>query len=471
MEKEYVFTNKIKAFCRQKELFSPGDRVIVGLSGGADSVCLFLLLSALAKEFHLTLIPVHINHNLRGEEALADQHFCEELCRQYNLSLVVISAPVEKLAKEHGWSLEEAGRNARYNAFAETAAKYQCNKIAVAHHKDDQAETVLFQMFRGSRLKGLAGMEAKNGALVRPLLSVTREEIETYLKKKNQSYCIDRTNLEEEYTRNKIRHRILPAAQEACAGAVEHISELAEYVGQVETFLEKLTEERFASCADQDEKNNVSLDIEKLKQTDRLLAERVVYQALCIACGRKKDITAGFVSDCIALAGKQTGRQISLPEGVIAERRFDKLFIGRSQKAAEELYAEVNQFPFEVFLPEMNKKLELFIKKREELEENIPKSTYTKWFDYDKIKQVMSVRNIMAEDEIIVYADGRKKKAANVLAEAKIPKELRKAFPVLAEGNKVLWIPGIRGSEGFHITKETTQVLVATIDGGNNHGR
>ena len=471
MEKAFEFYNKVRAFCRQKELFAVGDKVLLGLSGGADSVCLFLLLSDLAKEIGLTLVPVHVNHNLRGEEALADQHFCEELCRQHNIFLHVVSVPVEELAKKHGWSLEEAGRNARYKAFTETAARYQCNKIAVAHHKDDQAETVLFQIFRGSRLKGLAGMEAKNGSLVRPLLSVTREEIEAYLEKKNQLYCIDRTNLEEEYTRNKIRHRILPAAKDVCTGAAEHISELAEYAGQVENLLERLTQNLFASCADQDEKNNVSLDIKSLLLADRLLAERAVYQALCIACGRKKDITAGFVTDCMALAKKQTGRQVSLPDGVIAERRFDKLFIGRRQEAVGGLYIEASNFPLEADLSEIGKKLTLSIKKREELEKNIPKCTYTKWFDYDKIKQVISVRTVMAEDEIIVYADGRKKKAADVLAEAKIPKELRKYFPVLAEENNVLWIPGIRGSEGFHVTKETKQVLVAIIDGGEDNGR
>ena len=289
MEKEFVFINKIKAFCRQKELFSPGDKVVIGLSGGADSVCLFLLLTGLAKEFGLTLFPVHVNHNLRGEDALADQCFCEELCRQHGLTLTVVSAPVENLAKEHGWSLEEAGRNARYKAFAETAAKYRCNKTAVAHHKDDQAETVLFQMFRGSRLKGLAGMEAKNDGLVRPLLCVTREEIEAYLQNKKQPYCIDYTNLEEDYTRNKIRHRILPVAKETCGGAVEHIAELSEYAAQVEKLLERLTEELFAECASVDADSNVLLEIEALERAERLLAERVVYKALCVACGRKKD--------------------------------------------------------------------------------------------------------------------------------------------------------------------------------------
>jgi len=471
MEKEYAFTNKIRAFCRQKELFARGDKVLTGLSGGADSVCLFLLLLDLAKEFNLELVPVHVNHNLRGEEALADQHFCEELCRQHGMELTVVSVPVAELAKENGWSLEEAGRNARYKAFAEIAEKQQCSKIAVAHHKDDQAETVLFQMFRGSRLKGIAGMEAKNGSLVRPLLCVTREEIEDCLKEKNQAFCIDRTNLEEEYTRNKIRHGILPVAKEVCGGAAEHVAELAEYAGEVEKVLERLTEELFDACAGIDADNNVSLEIEALRSAERLLAERVVYKALCVACQRKKDITSGFVADCMALTDKQTGRQVTLPAGVMAERRFDRIFIGRRQENRSGFCTEVKSFPVEFVLPETGKKLTLSVKKRGDLEENIPKSTYTKWFDYDKIEKVISVRTVAAGDEMVVFADGRKKKAADVFAEAKIPKEQRKNYPVLAEENRLLWIPGIRGSEGFRVTEETKQVLVATIDGGNEDGR
>ena len=466
-----MFTNRIRAFCRQKELFAHGDKVLIGLSGGADSVCLFLLLLDFAKEFSLELVPVHVNHNLRGEEAMADQKFCEELCRQHGLELTVVSVPVAKHAAENGWSLEEAGRNARYHAFAELAEQQQCNKTAVAHHKDDQAETVLFQMFRGSRLKGLAGMEAKNGSLVRPLLSVTREEIEEYLKEKKQNFCIDRTNLEEEYTRNKIRHGILPVAKEVCAGAVEHVAELSEYAGEVEKLLERLTEELFDSCARIDADNNVSLEIEALRSAERLLTERVVYKALCVACGRKKDITAGFVADCMALMEKQTGRQITLPDGVVAEKQFDRLFIGRKQENCSSFCLEVKNFPFETILPQTGKKLTLSVKNRGEIAENIPKSTYTKWFDYDKIEKVISVRTALAGDEMVVFADGRKKKAADVFAEAKIPKEQRKNYPVLAEENRVLWIPGIRGSEGFRVTKETKQVLVATIDGGNEDGR
>ena len=471
MEKEFKFINKIKAFCRQKELFAGKDRVVIGLSGGADSVCLFLLLTELAKEWELTLIPVHVNHNLRGAEALRDQRFCEELCRKYNLELKVASIPVTELAKEQGCSLEEAGRKARYDTFHTVRETLCADKIAVAHHKDDQAETVLFQLFRGSRLKGIAGMEAKNGVVVRPLLCVTRKEIELFLKEKEQDFCIDSTNLEEEYTRNKIRHRILPEAQKICDRTVEHIAETAEYAGQVEKLLERLTEELFSVCATVDGKDGISLKIEPLLHAERILAERVVYRALCLAYGRKKDITAGFVADCMELTEKQTGKYRMLPGGMVVRKSFDVLWIGKEDPEEEKNGVEISVFPFRMYLPEIKKNLTLSLKKREELAENIPKCTYTKWFDYDKIEKVISVRESKPGDEIVIYADGRKKVPADVFAEAKIPKEARQNYPLLAEGNRVLWIPGIRGSEGYRITEDTKQVLIATIDGGNEDGR
>jgi len=470
MENDLVFENKIRAFCRQKELFARGDRVLLGLSGGADSVCLFRVLLILAKDWELALVPVHVNHNLRGGDALADQQFCEELCRMHGLCLQVVSENVAALAADRGWSLEEAGRNVRYEAFHRLADEWQCNKIAVAHHKDDQAETVLFQLFRGSRLKGLSGMEAKNGKVVRPLLAVTREEIEAYLEKNQQNFCIDCTNLEEEYTRNKIRHRIVPAAKEVCAGAVEHITGLAEYAGAVEELLKRLTEALFDACADIDKENNVTLQIEALRHAERVLADRVIYEALCLVYGRKKDITAGFVADCYGLMEKQTGRFVTLPEGRVARREFQTLYIGKAQAPTERLEQAIQILPFSERLPFLGKKLVLSVENRVNLPEKIPKSSYTKWFDYDKINKVMSLKTLEAGDEIIIYADGRKKRLADIFAEAKIPREHRSMYPVLAAGKEILWVPGIRGSEGYRVTKETKQVLIATIDGGNENG-
>jgi len=471
MEKEFAFQNRIKAFCRQKELFAQGDRVLLGLSGGADSVCLFLVLVSLAKEWELELVPVHINHNLRGGEALRDQQFCEDLCRQHNLELHVVSVPVAELALAQGWTLEEAGRNARYEAFRKVKEQQGCHKIAVAHHKDDQAETVLFQLFRGSRLKGFSGMEAVNGDVVRPLLCVTREEIEGYLTEKEQNYCIDSTNLEEEYTRNKIRHRIVPQAKALCDRAVEHIAEAAEYAGAVEKLLERLTETLFAECAIAGRENEILLKIGPLRAAEPVLSERVMYRALCNVYGRKKDITSGMVADCMALLEKQTGRYCTLRDGVVARRSFEYLRIGKEAQENCSYCMDITEFPAQMQLPVLHKNLRLSVGYREEFEENIPKSTYTKWFDYDKINKAVSVRTPEAGDEIIVYTDGRKKQLADVFAEARVPMEQRPGYPVLAVGREILWVPGIRGSEGYRVTKETKQILIASIDGGNENGR
>ena len=276
--------NKIKAFCRQKELLYQGDRILLGLSGGADSTCLFLVLLELAKEWELTLIPVHVNHNIRGESAKKDEEFCKALCQKHGLNLLIVSVEVQKLAEINGWTVEEAGRNARYEAFTKFAKEYDCNKIAVAHHKNDQAETVLFQLFRGSRMKGLSGMSAKNGKIIRPLLCITREETEQYLYEKNQPYCIDSTNFEEEYTRNLIRGKVIPVAKEIQPRAIEHIVETADYLQRVEVYLEHQTQKLYEQTVKK--KNGIILSITELLQADALLAERVVYQALCQVMGQ-----------------------------------------------------------------------------------------------------------------------------------------------------------------------------------------
>ena len=468
--------DKIKAFCRQKELLYQGDRILLGLSGGADSTCLFLVLLELAMEYGITLLPVHINHNLRGEAAKEDETFCKELCKKHGLQLQVVSVHVENLAKKNGWTIEEAGRNARYEAFTKLAKEHNCNKIAVAHHKNDQAETILFQLLRGSRLKGLSGMTVKNGNIIRPLLCMTRDEIEQYLQEKNQTYCIDLTNFEEEYTRNLIRGKMIPTAKQIQTKAVEHIVETADYLQRIEQYLEHQTEELYLRTVTE---NNgvVEICISQLLCVDTLLVERVIYKALCYVMGNKKDITALYVNQCMKLMNKQTGKQIDLQQGIIAKRNYEKLWIGRKNET-QTYYYEVKQFPFEVQLPSGMGRLSLSLCKIEEnslnIEEKIciiPNCTYTKWFDYDKIDSSIVLKTPEREDTIVLYTDGRKKRVFDVLANAKVPKEERMAYWILAEGNHAIWIPGIRNSEAYRVTKETKCILVATVDGGKKHER
>lgn len=468
----------IKQYCLQKGLLKQGDRILLGFSGGADSVCLFLMLLSMQSELNLTILPVHIHHNLRDEEADSDQRFCEEFCRQHGLTLVVRSIPVRQLAKEHNWSLEEAGRNARYDAFHQLAEEYQCTRIAVAHHQNDQAETVLFQLIRGSRIRGLCGMEPKSGMLIRPLLAVTRQEIEEYLTAQNQDYCIDSTNCCVEYTRNRLRHRLLPEASAIQQRAVEHIAKTAEYLQRVEKYLEKEADKLYACAVKEDSPPNqgVCISIPLLQDAEPLLAEHVIYRVLCEVTGQKKDIVSDYVSMCMELLQKQTGKKLSLPKNVVAERSYDVLKVKHVDQVScieEEFEIPVEEFPFSIYLPQRDVEVTFRLL---EVEENlqktlqkyggIPKSTYTKWFDYDKMRNGVLIRTPKQDDFIALYTDGKGKSLQAVLTDYKVPKNERTRTAVIAEGNRILWIPGVRSSEAYRITDMTKRILTVSIHGG-----
>ena len=468
--------NKIKTYCRQKELLQQGDRVLLGISGGADSVCLLFVLLALAGEWGLSLVPVHVNHHLRGEEADADEAFCRELCEKQGLSLLAVHADVRKLAKEHAWSLEEAGRNARYQAFYRIAEENGCQKIAVAHHRNDQAETVLFQLFRGSRLSGLAGMEAKAGCLIRPMLAVSKEEIETYIQQLGIGWRIDSTNLNGDFTRNRIRHKLLPEAEKISGGAVRHIAETADYLRRVEQFVGKEAEKLYRQVV-----TGQSVSVSGLAEADSLLAEQVIYRVICEVAGQKKDIVSEHVAACLDLSEKQTGRSICLPYGVTVTKSYGNLVFSKGkQPAKNSFFCKIESFPARVQLPKEQcggiwiclklEELGCDTKKYIEKSGGIPKCTYTKWFDYDKISDIISLRLPNKEDTIALYADGRGKPLLQFLADEKIGEAERKSVVILAEGSRVLWIPGIRGSEAYRVTEHTRRILTAPIHGGKSDG-
>lgn len=465
---------KVTQFCRQEHLLEPGDGILIGLSGGADSVCLFLVLMAMRQEWDLKLFPVHVHHNLRGEEADADERFCRSLCEKYGVSLTTVSARVADLAEENGWSVEEAGRNARYEAFERLKKEWGCQKIAVAHHKNDQAETVLFQLLRGSRTKGLSGIPAGRETVIRPLLCVTRQEIEGFLQDHGQEYCTDRTNLEDGYTRNRIRNRMIPLAEQIQPKAVEHIAATADYLRQVEELLERQSRELWQQAVAREEKRwKISVPI--LQQAEPLLAERVVYRVLCEAAGEKKDMTALAVAQCMALFQKQTGKSMELPRNVIAVREYDTVWVERKrdgkEAGGEPVPIAIGEFPCTIPLLQEGKKLHLELWDRKEDEagfdqkrKQIPKNDYTKWYDYDTINNDMVLRTPQTEDRIALYTDGRSKSVLSVLVEAKIPKEERSRRTVLAAGKDVLWIPGVRSSEAHRVSEDTERILAVTIE-------
>lgn len=217
-----------------------GGRVIACLSGGADSVCLLRVLSELSSELHISLSAVHVNHCLRGEESDRDMRFCEELCKRLNIPLRVFHVDVTGYCESHGTSTEEGARILRYNAFEEEADRLGGAKIATAHNRGDNCETVVFNLARGTGIKGLRGIPPVRGDIIRPLIRVTREEIEEYLGELGQEYVTDSTNLTEDYSRNIIRHKVIPVLSGINNGFGRAVTRLSESAAEDEEYFEEL---------------------------------------------------------------------------------------------------------------------------------------------------------------------------------------------------------------------------------------
>lgn len=242
-----IMLNKVYNFINKYNMLSCGDTVICGLSGGADSVALLLILNELSDSLGIKLEAVHVNHCLRGDESDRDELFCKKLCADNNIPFTAVSCDVKSFSQEKGLSTEEAARELRYSIFRE---KSSGKKMATAHNANDALETAILNLARGTGLKGLAGIPPVRGNIIRPLLPVTRAEIENYLKIKGQTYVTDSTNLSDDYTRNRIRHRIIPLLQEINASVIESSVSSLDVVRDENMLIEKMVDEAVKNCLD-----------------------------------------------------------------------------------------------------------------------------------------------------------------------------------------------------------------------------
>lgn len=463
---------KVFSYIEEHDILQAGDRVVAGISGGADSVCLLLVLQQFRKRVPIELAVVHVNHGIRPE-AGEDAAYVEELCHREGIPFYLRTVDVRGFASEKKCSQEDAGRRLRYKAFEELAAELGANKIAVAHNSNDRAETMLFHLFRGSGLKGLRGILPVRGKVIRPILCLERPEIETYLKEKNILWRMDSTNAGDDYARNRIRHHILPYAErEVFGGAVEHMSRTADLLAETESYLEEQTAAALEQCLISREHKNVGDDFipcEDRKDGKAGAGERLVrvqlsaeaflrfhpvmQKRMLLALTEElsptgKDIEAVHIRDVLALFTREGNRSISLPMGIKAHREYGRVMLERGNGEGREEQSAVPEMEFSAF----------FVKNGQE----VPRNQYTKWFDYDKIKESPVIRFRQTGD-FLTIADGKgqmiHKSLKDYMVTEKIPRRQRDSIPVLAEGNHVLWLIGYRISEYYKVDRNTKRVL------------
>lgn len=466
---------KVRDYMREHEMTAPGDAVIVALSGGADSVCLLMVLKQLATPEFL-LRAVHVHHGIRGAEADRDEAFAQKLCESLSVPLCVAYCHVPAYAAEHGLSEEEAGRILRYQVLEKEAGKWEQElpagsrvKIALAHHRDDNAETILHHLLRGSGLTGLAGIRPVQGRRIRPLLCVGREEIRAYLEAGHISWCEDSTNQSPDYTRNRIRSQVLPLLKTAVnEQAEEHILQAGQIIGQADAYLRQQAEEIWQEAVCGREEDLAAIPLTAFARQPEILKTYLIRHMLDQLHPGWKDIGSRHFTAIAELAGKPVGSRLDLPGGLMARTGYETLEIVRKTEREVSVKTESGadgEIHGRQTVPELH--MTVFSRQKDQ---EIPKNQYTKWFDYDKIKGTLSVRTRRTGDYLILPSGGSKT-IARYMIDEKIPKEKREQILLLAEGSHVLWVVGFRISEYYKIEEHTENILQVTCDGGKDYGR
>ena len=495
--------NKVKQYIEMHQMITAGDLVAVGVSGGADSVCLLHLLWRLQQEIPYCLIAIHVNHMVR-EDAARDAAYAEQLCEQLGIPFFLKEVDMGSYAKEQKLSSEEAGRILRYQAFEEILekqreAKETC-KIAVAHNANDRAETMLFHMFRGSGIKGISSISPVRESVIRPVLCLEREEIELYLRENNLTYCTDSTNEEDTYTRNKIRHHVLPYAEkEICQGAVSHMNELADDLFKTENYLAEQTERLYKICVEkcgndieardgqQGTGHVLCIRTDRLKKEHPVMIERVLLCCLEQMIPHRKDITRQHIAKLKELMQKEGSKELFLPCDVLAYKEYDRLYLigkevplGKNRIISEQrlnsdrVYeikppvelsiAGTGDFVFTVYEQDSDVYQRIFC----DVKQNIPENRYTKWFDYDKITTSLLLRTRQQGDYLTIDTSLHTQSVKQYMINEKIPKMQRESMYLLADGAHIMWIPGYRISQYYKVDESTKRILQVCLRGGRN---
>jgi tRNA(Ile)-lysidine synthase len=485
-----LIEHKILATIRTMRVLIPGDRVGVAVSGGADSVALLRLLENLRGELGVTLLVLHLDHKLRGEESRADAQFVADLARQRGLELVLQREDVAAEAKRRGWNLEDAARRLRHAFFQRVVEQRRATRVAVAHTADDQAETVLAHIIRGTGPAGLAGVYPIAACVVRPLLSTRRRHLREYLHQLGQPWREDSTNSDLHRLRARIRSQLLPCLErDFSPSIVRHLAQLARLSREEQVFWDALVERRFRACAS-GTRERLTLRIQDLlapfgppanmvrDETPiaedsvapwRALTERLIRRAYKEVRGDRRDLSAVHVEQLIRLATKSTsGRRTELPRGITVERHFDDLLFSREypargRYAKRETLASGNAYQYVVSLPKRGTTTvsvpELQSCFRLKVIDWPLEASETKRdsdaLDADLLQAPLILRNWRAGDAYRPRGRRQAQKLKRMFLARRIPGMERSRWPVLESAGHVIWARGMPPAEEFCATEST----------------
>ena len=428
-----MFRERVQQFIDDKVLFKSTDKVLVALSGGADSVALLRVLLALGYPCECA----HCNFHLRGEESDRDEAFVRALCQHLGVVLHVKHFATEEYAHQHGWSIEMAARELRYDWFKELRQEREASVIAVAHHRDDSVETILLNLIRGTGIQGLKGIQAKNGWIVRPLLQESRNTIEDYLSYLRQDYVTDSTNLQDEYMRNKIRLNILPMMKELNPSVMESIFEMGERLAEVAGIYQRNRHEAINKCI-----KRVENDLCCIRINDVL----------------NDEAPASLLHELLSPYGFRTAQEKDIMHAMRQDQSGKRFYTNEFELLRDREELIVQRRRMQEYLPELQ------IEEREVTPDFIiPKCKEIACIDADKAKGPLEIRKWKQGDKFIPFGMKGKKKVSDYLTDRKYTLFQKEKQCVVCHGEDIVWLVNERSDNRYRVTESTRKVLILRI--------
>lgn len=445
---------------KKGNLIKKGDNVLIGLSGGPDSMVLLYLLLEIQNEIPFLIYIAHVNHGVRGKEADRDEEFVERLATNLEIPYYTTKIDMEGYAKKHKMSSEDAGRILRYGFFRKVLVNIGGGKIAVAHNKNDQAETLLMRFLRGTGIDGLRGMEHSAEDIIRPLLDISRTEIENYIEENCIDTRLDKTNLVPIYNRNKIRLEAIPYIEENFnPNIIDTLWRTSSIMAVDSSFLNEYTLIKYKELIKNKRKDSIVLDRNEFLKEHTAIKQRIIRQTIYDLTSSLKGFTSKHILDIVELFDKGgTGKSIDLINSIVAEISYDNLVIKLGNKEKKVDYSYDINIGESLYIEESNCFIETKVISIEKEELNFD-DRFIKYFDYDKIESGLHVRNRMAGDKFVPFGMDGTKKLKDFFIDEKIPLKKRDDIPIILDNRNIIWVVGLRISEEYKITSETKRVL------------
>lgn len=463
-------TEQILNTIRKYQLIEEGENVVVGFSGGPDSVCLLHVLHVLSGQLGIKLYAVHINHMLRASESDEDEAYAREFCKKLGVELHVRAFDIRSLAREKRISEEETGREVRYGEFNFVAQRLGKAKIAVAHNRNDQAETVFMRLVRGTGTDGLCGMKHKRDSIIRPLLDTGREEIEKYCEEQGLNPKIDSSNLKSIYTRNKIRLEIIPYInREFDIDIVENLYRMSQIIGDDVEIIDSVVGQAYDACVENTDKGCLKIRLAPFRLLKAGVAKRVVRSAVRKVKGDINGIDAGHIESVVSLVEYgRTGSEIQLPHGLRAVKSYEEV----------KIYIEAEKEDWTFFAPveiggitrldgrQAYLESEVFEMLGEYKDYMRPDSSMEQFFDYEKLIEGINIRSREDGDFFKPLKALGTKKLKKYFIDKKIPRDRRDRILLIAKNKEIVWIIGYKTSDNFKITENTRRVIKLKYNSG-----